>query len=124
MEPLHINATDKTPKVYLNAQEGRIELKGISDEEDALGFFFPVIQWLDAYIKHPATHTEAVFDFKYYNTASAKSIYEILKRISEIHKAGSTINVQWYYPSGDDHLLGEIENFSDIAHLPIQAIEK
>lgn len=124
MEPLQIEGSNKTPSIILDAQKGIIEIKGISDEEDALGFFFPIIQWLDVYVKHPAPHTDMTLEFKYYNTASAKALYEVLKRISEIHKSGNTVSVKWYYPEGDDHLLSEIETFSDIAHLPIEAIEK
>lgn len=124
MEPLYIEGSTKSPQVSLDAQKGIITIKGVADEQDALGFFFPIIQWLDAYTKHPAAHTEIELEFKYYNTASAKALYEVLKRISDIHKSGNTVNVKWYYPKGDDHLLSEIETFSDIAHLPIQAIEK
>ncbi len=124
MEPLHLEETDKTPQVLLDAQKGIIECKGVADIDDALGFFFPVIQWLDVYVKSPANHTEVSFEFKYYNTASAKALYEILKRISEIPQSGHTVQVNWYYPEGDEHILSEIETFSDIAHLPIQAIEK
>jgi hypothetical protein len=124
MDPLYIEESNKTPKVSLDAQKGFIEIKGVADEEDALGFFFPVIQWLDAYIKRPAEHTDMELEFKYYNTASAKALYEILKRVAEIHKSGNTVIVKWYYPEGDEHLLSEIETFSDITHMPIQAIEK
>lgn len=124
MEPLQLEATDKSPEVRLDSKEGKILIHGISDQEDALGFYFPIIQWMDAYIKNPASHTEAVLEFKYYNTASAKAIYEVLKRLSEVHKSGNTLETKWFYPKGDDHLLSEIENFSDIAHLPIHAIEK
>lgn len=124
MEPLYIESSHKTPEVSLDAQKGWIAIKGVADEEDALGFFFPIIQWLDVYIKHPAKHTEMVLEFKYYNTASAKSLYEVLKRVSEIQKSGCTLTVNWYYHKGDEHLLSEIETFSDITNLPIQAIEK
>ena len=124
MDSLYIESTDKSPEVKLDSDDGKILVHGISDVEDALGFYFPIIQWMDTYIKNPASHTEAVFEFKYYNTASAKSIYEILKRLAEIHKSDNSINLRWFYAQGDDHLLSEIENFSDISHLPIQAIEK
>ncbi|MDF9797192.1 hypothetical protein OKW21_002455 [Catalinimonas alkaloidigena] len=124
MESLQLEATDKSPEVKLNSEDGKILIHGISDLEDALAFYFPIIQWIDTYINHPATHTEVVFEFKYYNTASAKSIYEILKRLAEIHKSGNSIKLRWFYAQGDEHLLSEIENFSDISHLPIQAIEK
>ncbi|MFP4089534.1 MAG: DUF1987 domain-containing protein [Cyclobacteriaceae bacterium] len=124
MESLEISATPKTPEVILDNEKGFISFSGISDEEDALHFYFPILQWLDTYKSHPKPHTEVKLDFRYYNTASAKSLYEVLKRLGEIQKNGQQVEVKWYYPAGDEGWLSEIENFSDLAHLPIQAIEK
>jgi hypothetical protein len=124
MDTLQLEATPKTPEVKMDADEGYILLRGISDEDDALAFYFPLIQWLDAYKSQPQQHTEVDLDFRYYNTASAKSLYEILKRLGEIRKSGREVTVKWHYPHGDEAWLGEIENFSDITHLPIKAIEK
>lgn len=124
MEALHIDATDKSPEVKLDGVNGKILIHGISDLEDALGFYFPIIQWIETYAQRPTAHTEAVFEFKYYNTASAKSIYEVLKRLSLIHKKDISIDVKWFYPKDDEYFLSEIENFSDIVHLPIHPIEK
>jgi hypothetical protein len=124
MEPLSIEASAKSPQVMLDGEKGRIEIKGISDEEDALGFYFPVLQWIDNYVAHPQEKTHVELDFKYYNTASAKSIFEVLKRLSQLSKAGKEVTTLWFYPEGDDNFLSEIENFSDIAQLPIKPIEK
>jgi len=122
MEPLALEATNKTP--YIELKEGNIVIKGVSDEEDALGFYYPVIQWLENYAAHPAEYTSVELDFRYYNTASAKALFEILKRIARLPAQGKQVEVRWYYASDDEHMLGEIENFSDISHLPIQAVEK
>ena len=124
MDKLIIEATPKSPLFHLDPEEGFIEIRGISDEEDALGLYFPVLQWLDTYISHPKTHTNVSLEFKYYNTASAKSLYEVLKRIARLREGDTSVEVKWYYEQGDENMLGEIENFSDITHLPIQAIEK
>lgn len=124
MDILTIDATDKSPFISLDPEAGRIEFRGVSDEEDALALYFPVLQWLDSYQKHPQPHTRVILDFKYYNTASAKSLYEVLKRIAEIRQSGNTVEANWYYEPDDEYMLSEIENFSDITQLPIRAVEK
>lgn len=124
MDKLIIEASDKTPHILLDPDQGLIQIKGISDEEDALGLYFPVLQWLDTYQSHSQSHTRVELEFKYYNTASAKSLYEVLKRVAQIKEHGKNVDITWYYEQDDEHMLSEIENFSDITHLPIQAVEK
>jgi len=124
MDKLIIEATAKSPYFHLDPEQGLVEIKGISDEEDALATYFPVLQWLDTYTKHPQAHTKVELEFKYYNTASAKSLYEVLKRIATLKAKENTVEVNWYYEQDDEHMLNEIENFSDITHLPIRAVEK
>lgn len=124
METLKIEATDRSPQILLDAEQGYIMLKGISDQEDAVATYFPVIQWLDSYKNNPQPHTKVELDFQYYNTASAKSLFEVLKRISKLQGEENTVEVKWYHEEGDENMLDEIENFSDISHLPIKAVER
>lgn len=124
MEQLKIEAGDKSPEILLDASQGIVKISGISDEQDALATYFPVLQWLDSYVAHPQQHTRVALDFKYYNTASAKSLFEVLKRVSKLQHGGRSVEVNWYYEQGDENMQDEIDNFSDIAHIPIKAIEK
>ena len=120
MEPLRIDATNTTPEVLLNATEGIIAISGVSDEEDALGFYFPVIQWLDAYQQKPASETTLTIQLKYFNTASAKALYEIVKRVAHVRNREHTATVHWYYDQDDPVLKDDIEHFCDIVTIPIQ----
>lgn len=120
MEPLHIAATPSTPEMNLDASTGTIMIKGVSDEEDALGFYFPAIQWLDNYQHHSAKETTLSIQLKYFNTASAKALYEIIKRVAEVRKGGHKATVYWYYDQQDPILKDDIEHFCDIVNIPIE----
>ena len=122
IDSLTIEATDTTPTVQLDGQQGQITIEGISDEEDALGFYFPVIQWLDAYQAHPADSTTLTIKLRYFNTASAKALYEIIKRLARIQKGGHSVTINWYYDEETSVLKDDIEHFSDIADVPINII--
>ncbi len=119
MEPLHIASTTTTPEVALGTPEGSIEIKGISDEQDALGFYFPIIQWLDAYQRQPAPETVLNIRLKYFNTASAKALYEIVKRVEHVKIQGHEAVINWYYEANDPVLKDDIEHFCDIVSIPI-----
>ena len=120
MESLHIAPTSTTPEVTLDASEGVVTITGVSDEQDALGFYFPVIQWLEAYQHQAAQETILNIRLKYFNTASAKALYEIVKRIATLRKNGNTATVNWYYDQDDPVLKDDIEHFCDIVTIPIQ----
>ena len=122
MKPLHIAPTETTPEVNLNAEEGTATIAGVSDEEDALGFYFPVIQWLDGYQHHAAPETTLSIRLKYFNTASAKALYEIVKRVASVREEGQRATVRWYYDQSDPVLKEDIEHFSDIVSIPIEMV--
>ena len=119
MEPLQIAATPTSPEVQMNAQKGHFILRGVSDEEDALGFYFPLIQWMDNYVQHSQDHTTLDIQLKYFNTASAKALFEIVKRMGVLHKAGKNIEVNWFYDAEDPVLKEDIEQFADLTDVPI-----
>jgi hypothetical protein len=119
MDSMQIPATATTPEIQLNQQTGRLVVRGISDEEDALGFYFPVLQWMDAYVQNPANKTVLDIQLKYFNTASAKALFELIKRLKTIQKAGKLTEVNWFYDAKDPVLKEDIEQFRDLISVPI-----
>lgn len=122
MESLEFEATHTTPYVHLDAQSGVMNIEGVSDEIDALGFYYPIIQWVDTYLTTPQEVTTLNLRFKYFNTASSKALFEIFKRLNDLKKKGRTVNVNWYYQEGDESIKEDIEYFSDLTSLPINVI--
>lgn len=122
MESLKLESTGTTPEVHLNAENGVFEIAGISDEQDALGFYYPVIQWLDTYLNHPLEETTLNLRLKYFNTASSKALFELFKRLNELKKKGKKVTANWYYPAGDDSIKEDIEYFTDLTSLPINVV--
>lgn len=124
MDNLEIKASEKSPYVLLDSNNGLIKISGVSDLDDALGFYFPVIQWLDNYVNKSRSNTKVEIEFKYYNTASAKSLFEVLRRIAKLNTSEHKVDVKWYYQSDDEFMVEDIDHFSDIARLPIQKVKK
>ena len=53
MNVIKIESEKRTPYVYLNYDEGVLEMKGRSMPEDAVGFYQPIINWFKEYAKNP-----------------------------------------------------------------------
>lgn len=122
MEGKKIEATKKTPEVYLGP-EGVIKIWGRSISEDAKGFYDEVNEWIDEYLKSPADVTSVEVTLEYFNSASAKQIIMILQKLLLLTLQHKKLNVNWFYEEGDEDILEKGEYFSNILNLKFNFIE-
>ena len=90
LEPLKIEPTHKTPKVYLDPSKNEFELSGRSIPEDSVGFYRHILDWIDEYAKSPIPRTDFKFELEYFNTSSSKNILELLKKLEKYISSGTT----------------------------------
>ncbi|WP_299454903.1 DUF1987 domain-containing protein [uncultured Microscilla sp.] len=109
------------PTVNFNSDTGVCEIIGESYHQDAKKFYRPLIQWVEEYIqsKHPIR-----FDFKltYFNTNSSKAFLNILKVLKKYADEGGQVEANWYYPTEDDDILEEAEDFIQETKLKMNLI--
>ena len=117
------NMAKKTPYVYLDYNNGCIELKGTSYMEDTLGFYDPIMQWVYEYVKHPKD-TTVYIDLEFFNTSSAKILLIIIKSLSKIQKAGYRLTVNWFYEDDDDEIRDSGMSFAIMSHMKFNMIKK
>lgn len=113
MEGKKIEPTRMTPEVYLG-HEGIIKFRGRSISEDSKGFFDEVNSWIDKYLKSPADTTTVEFGLEYFNSASAKQIIIILKKLTLLTQRQKKLTVKWFYEEGDEDILEKGEYFSAV----------
>jgi hypothetical protein len=123
MEPLIIEQTAKTPYVFIDSNEGVMEIKGMSASENAPVFYKPVLDWLDNYGYDPKPVTKVNVQFKYFNTSSAKCILDVLERFANLNNSGIEVTVNWYYEKNDEEMFDAGENFSQILEMPFNIQE-
>jgi len=111
---LNIESTDDTPKIHLDKGTGIFEISGRSLPEDAVGFYEPVIEWINAYGKEPNPSTGFAFKLDYFNTASSKLILDILKLLAKIEG----MQILWYAQEDDEEVTGAGEEFSEQVEVP------
>ena len=122
LEKYIIQKEDDTPEILLDPEKGILEFKGKSIPENAVSFYKPIIDWLHAYKEKPADYTKVSFKFDYYNTATDRQLVKILLILEEISKNNS-VNLDWFYNTGDISMLNDGKKFKELIDLNIEIIE-
>src|SRR5688500_14906468 len=96
------------PTVSFVAETGICELSGESYLEDTFEFYQPLENWLKEYtqtVKKPITLN---IGLTYFNTASSKSILELLLVLKNYAANGGEVEVNWFTKSWDEDMKQEI----------------
>jgi len=106
------------PSVRFNADTGVCLMEGESYLENTWDFYEKLLNWLKAFAQ---TERPIQFDFKlaYFNTSSSKGILQLLEFLEKYEDEGGQITVNWYYPSHDEDLKEEAEDFMIDTNLKI-----
>ena len=120
MNTLIIEATEDTPRVLFDTQEGCFEVSGRSLPEDCATFYKPVLEWLSQYQKEPLQNTVFQMKLEYFNTASSKIILDLLMKFEKIKELGKNVQVDWYYYEDDEDMLEAGQEFSEMIDLPFE----
>ena len=122
MKALIIEGKRDTPKVYLDKDNKKYEISGCSLPEDSNAFFAPILSWLEEFEASP--DSQFIFDFKldYFNTSSSKVFLDILTILERIKKAGSDVNIKWYFDEDDEDMEMAGEEYDNLIEVPFELI--
>jgi hypothetical protein len=118
MENLEIHATADTPHVLCDS-EGEILMTGRSLPEDPLKVFDQIFKWAEEFTK---PNLLINFKLEYFNTASSKQIFNLIKIFVE-NPHVKDIQIKWYYEEGDYDSKETGEHFSHLFKIPFEFIE-
>jgi len=126
MKPLIIEPTEFTPDVNFNPLNHTLDIAGFSRPENVIGFYKPVVKWIQDYIDEVFYGNTAFdkamltmnFRMTYFNSSSAKFLLDILFELRKIHDKGNRVVINWYYESDDDEIKESGEELSDLVCLP------
>ena len=113
MEPLIIPVDENTPSVKLNAEQQIFIIEGESIPESAHKFYKPILEWLRVYEKvlHEQKrifedNRRMTFQFKYdyFNSGSAKYIYEIFSILDKMAMNNLRVRIKWFYSKEDSDM--------------------
>jgi hypothetical protein len=120
MERIKIASTPRTPSVILDADSGTLSIAGRSIMEYPEDFYKEILDGVDMYFSEYDKPLSVSLSFEYFNTASSKELYDLLKKLK-----GQKASVKWYYEEDDldmeetgkdyEKLIGDVS----FEHIPI-----
>lgn len=126
MEPLFIVKTETSPEIVFDHGAGFFSIKGESRPEYPRKFYQKAFDWFDAYFMQAAgakvqQPIHLTVDFDYFNSTSAKVIYELLIRMrSGIRETGGTLLVTWYHDKLDEDMMHSGKELETLTELPFR----
>lgn len=122
MNSLKIEATTFTPEINFDVENNKLSFLKVSKPANAITFYKPVFDFIDNFEKTKVkakVAKELIIDFKfdYFNTATAKVIYELLHKFQKIQGQGVEVIINWYYHPEDDDLLEEGQIMAEALNL-------
>ncbi len=111
MERLYISRTRNTPEIHFSPLENIFLIRGISSPEDVRAMYYPVIEWIKQYIDEILEAGNSNFtsdsplrfqiELKYFNSSSAKFLYDIFQELNRLVPSGIPFVVEWVYDKED-----------------------
>lgn len=123
MDSLLIQKTEDTPQVNFDIATGIFKLSGRSLPENAIDFYKPVLDWIEAVLSE-SHEQKFVFEIKleYFNTASSKQLAKMLLLIERFIESNSII-IRWFYEKEDNDMLISGNQYSKFLKLDFEFIE-
>jgi hypothetical protein len=111
MQKLYISPTPTTPEINFSPEENIFFIRGISAPEDVREVYYPVIEWFKEFTDSTIEGNTARFnqnnpfilkiDLEYFNSSSAKFMYDIFFELRRFTSAGIPFSINWYYDEDD-----------------------
>ena len=124
MNILTIQASQSTPSVQTDWDEGRLVMQGDSYPENSFEFFAQIIAWIEHYLKVKPTHKPLSLELRlvYMNTSSVKAMMDIFDLLEDAHHKGRPVNVCWYYDPRNERVLDLADEFREDCTFPFEII--
>ncbi|MFT6866649.1 MAG: hypothetical protein ACJA08_001484 [Cyclobacteriaceae bacterium] len=119
-----VEGTKHTPFVKISSAERSIQIKGVSHPEHALSFYLPIIEKLKTLVNlhDKGTWKMEVF-MEYFNTSSAKCLFDIFRQVKHMKTQGMEINIKWCYEEEDEDMMETGEDYNELLDLDFLFVE-
>ncbi|MEC8254262.1 MAG: DUF1987 domain-containing protein, partial [SAR324 cluster bacterium] len=118
---MQLEATNRTPAVSISATG--IEMKGECYPEDITAFAEPVMEALRQQLES-AESFHARIELYYFNSSSAKFLFDFFEDLEEAAEDGKQIQIDWCYRADDSSMQEAGEDFEeDFENAQYQLVE-
>lgn len=134
MEKLNIEPTHVTPEIRFIPEENIFIIRGMSSPEDVRTLYYPVIEWMNKFYEEVVQGNYKIFndinpirfkiDLEYFNSASAKFLFDIILELKKLRDEGIPVVTEWYYDEDDTDMKEAGEDISELIQLGFTYIAK
>jgi len=105
--------TRTTPYILIDEEKSFIRFEGESYLEDIISFFNDINEWLEKYLA--SDFKKLTFDcaLEYFNSSTAKFLYNMLRIMDESAASGKKVVVNWIIAKDDEMLIECGEDFKE-----------
>lgn len=121
---LLINATQSTPAISSDWEQGILSMSGDSYPENSFEMYADVIRWVDDFLEKKETPLSLELSLLYLNTSSIKAVMDIFDLLEDAYQAGRTVSVCWYYDKDNERVSELAEEFKEDCTFPFDIIER
>lgn len=122
MNDLNIPATQSTPSIATDSENGTLVLRGDSYPENSFELFGPVIQWVDDYLASGTKALALQLELQYLNTSSVKAVMDIFDLLEAAHGRSRDVSVTWYYDNRNERVGELAEEFKEDCTFPFTVV--
>ena len=134
MQELYFSPGANTPEIHFSPEKNIFLIKGRSAPEDVRAIYYPVIQKIKDYVEGILSgefnlynqENPLVFkiDLTYFNSSSAKFIYDIFCELKRLPPSGIPVNVEWVYEEEDNDMKDAGADIALLAGMEFNYISK
>jgi hypothetical protein len=134
MQKLYYPKTHTSPEINFSPEEKIFFIRGISSPEDVRSIYYPVIEWFRQYAdillkqgsRPYSINTPLRFqvDLAYFNSSSAKFLYDIFLELKRLDAARIPVIVEWYYDEEDIDLMEAGQDIATLVEMIFSYIPK
>jgi hypothetical protein len=134
MQKFYISPTPTTPEIHFSPEENIFLIRGTSSPEDVRAMYYPVIEWItnfaDDILKgernnySPENPLKFQADLTYFNSSSAKFLYDIFSELKRLIPSGIPVVVEWFHDEEDIDMKEAGSNFALLAGMEFTYIQK
>jgi hypothetical protein len=132
MQGLIIPPEQNTPGIRFSPVDNIYLISGNSAPEDVRALYYPVIEWFSMFATEisvrpgmftPEKPLTLKIDLKYFNSSSAKFIYDLILQLKSIGNTGVPVALEWYYDKDDNDMMEAGKDISSIVEMDFRYIE-
>ncbi len=120
MEKLIIEATNQTPEVIFDGENGAFFIAGKSYPENVNEFYKDIYDYIELYKQKPCHKTTIDFKWLYYNTATTKNIIKIILLLKD---CSPEFEINWICKKHFDLIIEKGEEIKEVLNVNLNIIQ-